>query len=174
MLGGAHPTIVPALALPVLLPLGGEQFEFAEAEPDAGSAADCIVGRRRTPRMVHRATCLYKKDARSRAQRGWRRGSRSSIALLENKYYVDEFYNFVFVGGTLAFSRALSWFDANIIDGIVNGVRHLTVVAARPRLVALRPVHRRWRRQRRRLHARAAARVSSARCRADSSRTMRW
>jgi NADH-quinone oxidoreductase subunit L len=48
--------------------------------------------------------------------------------LLENKYYVDEFYNFVFVGGTLAFSRALSWFDANIVDGIVNGVRNLTVV----------------------------------------------
>ena len=48
--------------------------------------------------------------------------------LLENKYYVDEFYNTVFVGGTLAFSRALSWFDAHIIDGIVNGVRHLTVI----------------------------------------------
>ena len=43
-----------------------------------------------------------------------------------NKWYFDEFYNGVFVAGTLAFSRALAWFDANIIDGIVNGTAAVT------------------------------------------------
>jgi NADH-quinone oxidoreductase subunit L len=47
--------------------------------------------------------------------------------LLLNKYYVDEVYNAVFVGGTLLLSRALAWFDATIVDGIVNGVARLTV-----------------------------------------------
>ena len=32
-----------------------------------------------------------------------------------------------FVRGTVVFSRALSWFDANIIDGLVNLTRHVTV-----------------------------------------------
>lgn len=38
-----------------------------------------------------------------------------------NKWYFDEFYNKVFVGGTLALSSFLRWFDNIIIDGIVNG-----------------------------------------------------
>ena len=47
--------------------------------------------------------------------------------LLENKYYVDEIYNRFVVGGTLAFCRILWWIDANIVDGLVNLVRHVTV-----------------------------------------------
>jgi len=43
-----------------------------------------------------------------------------------NKYYVDEFYQVVFVNGTLLLSRALAWFDANVIDGIVNGAATVT------------------------------------------------
>ncbi len=43
-----------------------------------------------------------------------------------NKWYFDEFYNTVFVGGTLAFSNFLRWFDNTIIDGIVNGSATLT------------------------------------------------
>ncbi len=43
-----------------------------------------------------------------------------------NKWYFDEFYNKVFVGGTLAFSNLLKWFDNTIIDGIVNGSAALT------------------------------------------------
>jgi NADH-quinone oxidoreductase subunit L len=37
-----------------------------------------------------------------------------------NKWYFDEFYNGVLVAGALMFSRFLAWFDAAIIDGIVN------------------------------------------------------
>ena len=43
-----------------------------------------------------------------------------------NKWYFDEFYNGVLVAGTLALSRGLAWFDAKIIDGIVNGTAAVT------------------------------------------------
>ena len=43
-----------------------------------------------------------------------------------NKWYFDEFYNGVLVAGTLALSRCLAWFDAKIIDGIVNGTAAVT------------------------------------------------
>jgi NADH-quinone oxidoreductase subunit L len=44
---------------------------------------------------------------------------------LLNKWYVDEIYNFAFVGGTKQFANVLCWFDANIIDGTVNGAAWL-------------------------------------------------
>ena len=37
-----------------------------------------------------------------------------------NKYFVDELYGLVFVQGGLLLCRLAAWFDANIIDGIVN------------------------------------------------------
>jgi NADH-quinone oxidoreductase subunit L len=41
---------------------------------------------------------------------------------------VDELYNLAVIGGTLAFSRLLWWIDRWIVDGVINGTRHLTVV----------------------------------------------
>ena len=41
--------------------------------------------------------------------------------LFHNKYYVDEFYQFIFVRGTLFFSRVGAWIDRYIIDFIVDG-----------------------------------------------------
>jgi NADH-quinone oxidoreductase subunit L len=49
--------------------------------------------------------------------------------LLENKYFVDELYAKTAIGGTLLLARVLWWVDTWIVDGIVNGVRHLTVIA---------------------------------------------
>jgi NADH-quinone oxidoreductase subunit L len=47
--------------------------------------------------------------------------------LLENKYYVDEFYNKVFVRGlTMGGGTAMSWVDQEVIDGGVNGSAWLT------------------------------------------------
>ncbi len=43
-----------------------------------------------------------------------------------NKWYFDEFYNKVFVGGTIGLSKVLGWFDLKIIDGIVNAAAEIT------------------------------------------------
>jgi NADH-quinone oxidoreductase subunit L len=46
--------------------------------------------------------------------------------ILTRKYYVDEFYNGVFVAGAMALGRAAGWIDACVIDGIVDGAAFLT------------------------------------------------
>lgn len=48
-----------------------------------------------------------------------------------NKWYFDEFYNGVFVNGTLSLTQAMRWFDDNVIDGIVNGSATLTNLVSR-------------------------------------------
>lgn len=48
--------------------------------------------------------------------------------ILYDKYYVDELYWAIFGRGTLLLSSIFAWFDAMIIDGIVNGVARLTVL----------------------------------------------
>jgi NADH-quinone oxidoreductase subunit L len=40
---------------------------------------------------------------------------------LLNKWYVDEVYNFLVVGGTKKFALGLCWIDTYIVDGLVNG-----------------------------------------------------
>ena len=45
-------------------------------------------------------------------------------SLLENKYYVDEFYRLVFIDTLLLVNECVKWFDQNIIDRIVNGCAH--------------------------------------------------
>jgi NADH-quinone oxidoreductase subunit L len=45
-----------------------------------------------------------------------------------NKYFVDEFYDAAFVEGAGKGGGRLLWdFDATVVDGAVNGARHLTV-----------------------------------------------
>jgi len=59
----------------------------------------------------------------------WKKISADSLAerfggiykFVLNKWYFDELYGAVAVGGTLALSRVLRWFDINVIDGLVNG-----------------------------------------------------
>ena len=54
---------------------------------------------------------------------------------LLNKYYVDEGYDYIFTGrrkladvrlGVMGLGEASSWFDANVVDGAVNGAGWLT------------------------------------------------
>ncbi|MDO8433610.1 MAG: NADH-quinone oxidoreductase subunit L [Candidatus Binatus sp.] len=47
-----------------------------------------------------------------------------------NKYYVDEFYDFMFVQPYLMACRAFAWFDSNIIDGVVNLAGRITVLVS--------------------------------------------
>jgi NADH-quinone oxidoreductase subunit L len=58
---------------------------------------------------------------------------------LLNKYYVDEGYDYVFTGrrkvgdvrlGVMGLGEASSWFDANVIDGAVNGAGWITRLTA--------------------------------------------
>jgi NADH-quinone oxidoreductase subunit L len=51
--------------------------------------------------------------------------------LVLNKWYVDEIYEFVFVGGLLVLCRFAAWFDGAVIDGIVNGAAAVTRVVSR-------------------------------------------
>ncbi|NTV05095.1 MAG: NADH-quinone oxidoreductase subunit L [Chlorobiaceae bacterium] len=39
-----------------------------------------------------------------------------------NKWYWDEIYEATFIKGSIVLSKILSWFDTNVVDGIVNGV----------------------------------------------------
>jgi NADH-quinone oxidoreductase subunit L len=39
-----------------------------------------------------------------------------------NKWYWDEIYDATVIKGSMLISKMLAWFDANIIDGIVNGI----------------------------------------------------
>ncbi|MCL5045402.1 MAG: NADH-quinone oxidoreductase subunit L [Actinobacteria bacterium] len=50
--------------------------------------------------------------------------------VLKNKYYVDELYDATVVAGTQLLSRVVGWFDATIVDGIVNLVGYLGLAAS--------------------------------------------
>ncbi len=39
-----------------------------------------------------------------------------------NKWYWDEIYDATFIKGSMVLAKMLSWFDTNVVDGIVNGV----------------------------------------------------
>lgn len=43
-----------------------------------------------------------------------------------NKWYIDEAYDKTAISGTLGLGKILYWFDANIVDGIVNGSAWVT------------------------------------------------
>jgi len=45
--------------------------------------------------------------------------------LLKRRYFVDEGYNWLIDRVVMGFSRALAWFDRNVVDGAVNGVAWL-------------------------------------------------
>ncbi len=43
-----------------------------------------------------------------------------------NKWYFDELYHKTFVAGLLGLSKIIAWFDAKVVDGIVNGSAEVT------------------------------------------------
>jgi NADH-quinone oxidoreductase subunit L len=47
-----------------------------------------------------------------------------------NKYYVDEFYDLVFVEPTKKFGLLLDWFDRVVVDGVVRAVARLAELGA--------------------------------------------
>ena len=126
VLGGSHPTTFQSWLEPVLLPLGGHPFHFHTASHAtewalmAVSVLIAVAG-------IFLAFRLYKRDEQWVAATALARRFAPIHRLLANKYYVDEIYNAVVIRGTLLICRALWWFDRNIVDGLVNLTRHLTV-----------------------------------------------
>jgi NADH-quinone oxidoreductase subunit L len=59
--------------------------------------------------------------------RGWAEKYPAVHRALLNKYWVDEAYDATVVRGTWGSARGLYRFDAGVIDGLVNGFRHVTV-----------------------------------------------
>jgi len=68
----------------------------------------------------------------------WKKADHTKIAqslrplylLSYNKYYFDEIYQATVVNGLLAWNNMLAWFDAKVIDGIVNFSATLTRVSS--------------------------------------------
>jgi len=125
-LGGAHPTWFQQWLSPVLLPIGGEHFEIHEAALSTEyilmlvSVAVAALG-------IFLAWRFYKRDPLWSTPKRLATSFAPIHRLLENKYWVDELYNATVIRGTVLFAMALWWFDRWVVDGIVNGVRHLTV-----------------------------------------------
>ena len=89
MFGGAHPTLLPALARAGAAAARRRALRIPEAGRLQECAADPVVDRRGHARLVHRLRAVQEGPAFARATR-----LRPRFAflhrLLENKYYVDE------------------------------------------------------------------------------------
>ncbi|HVS32809.1 MAG TPA: NADH-quinone oxidoreductase subunit L [Thermoanaerobaculia bacterium] len=124
--GGSAPTPFQRWLEPVLLQIGGEHFHFPHLSHTvewilmALSVAIAGLG-------FLLAYRFYMGDAAWSVPK--RLAARFALLhrLLENKYFVDEVYDATAIRGTILISRFLSWFDANVIDGLVNLTRHVTV-----------------------------------------------
>lgn len=126
-IGGPNPTVFQKWLQPVLLPLGGHPYHFHQASHAlewtlmAVSVAIGLLG-------WFLARRFYKSDPQWATPRRFAEKFWPIHRALENKYWVDELYDATVVRGTLMLSMALWWIDTWIVDGIVNGVRHLTVI----------------------------------------------
>jgi NADH-quinone oxidoreductase subunit L len=127
ILGGSHPTKFQKWLEPVLLPIGGHPFHFHEA-PHATEWALMIISVAIASFGIFLAWRWYKRDPSWATPKRLAHNWRGVHRLLENKYYVDELYNATVIGGTLLLCRILWWFDANVVDGLVNLTRHATVI----------------------------------------------
>jgi NADH-quinone oxidoreductase subunit L len=124
--GVHHPNPFQSWLWPVLWPIGGEAYPFHTAPIGLEwflillSIGVAVAG-------ILIARSFYTDPSWSRP-RAFTARFPALHRVVENKYYVDEFYQATFVRGTIVLSNAMSWIDTNIIDGLVNLVRHVTVV----------------------------------------------
>jgi NADH-quinone oxidoreductase subunit L len=121
--GGPHPTTFQRWLEPVLLPIGGHHFEFEEGAAltewllVGASVAVAVFGILLAWRRYGRDTAWLERKPAIPILR----------QMLENKWYIDEIYNATAIRGTLLLSQILWWIDRNIVDGLVNLTRHVTV-----------------------------------------------
>ena len=65
------------------------------------------------------ARALY-KDNKSQVPAQLLARWKGAWTVVYNKYYVDELYQATILRGSVALARTLSWFDKNLVDGLVN------------------------------------------------------
>jgi NADH-quinone oxidoreductase subunit L len=65
---------------------------------------------------------LLYKVVSPKTRASWISAGKPIYNLVRNKYYVDEIYNVMFIRSAQTLSKGLSWFDGNVVDGIVNGL----------------------------------------------------
>ena len=65
---------------------------------------------------------LLYKDGKSAVPARLKERALGAWTVVYDKYYVDELYHHVVIRPSLAFARAMSWFDGRILDAIVNAV----------------------------------------------------
>ncbi len=63
---------------------------------------------------------LFYKDNKSTVPARLKERFTQAWTVVYNKYYVDELYDLIVIRPSLAFARAMSWFDGHIIDWLVN------------------------------------------------------
>ena len=126
-IGGAQPTLFQQWLEPVLLPIAGHPFHFHEASHELEWTL-MLVSIAVAASGIFLAYRFYKRDETWAVPARIATRFRPVHKLLENKYYIDELYHATVIGGTLALCRILWWIDANIIDGLVNLTRHVTVI----------------------------------------------
>jgi len=64
---------------------------------------------------------LYAKVS-PKTRKGWIQAGLPIYNLVRGKYFIDEFYGWTAVKGSVAASKAISWFDGAVVDGVVNSV----------------------------------------------------
>ena len=73
---------------------------------------------------IYAAYVIYVKRGGEPARR-FAEKFRALYWTVSRKYFVDEAYGRIFVGGVFAAGRAANWIDAHVIDGIVDGAARL-------------------------------------------------
>lgn len=118
-----------------LAPVLGHHFEFELMErtreaPDGFFLPVFLIGTLAALAGIGLATIIWLKPIleigeRERRWFGW------LAKLVENKYYIDEFYNATIIRALMISAAVAYWFDRWVIDYlIVNGVGYLTLVAS--------------------------------------------
>ncbi|HEX7192514.1 MAG TPA: hypothetical protein VF381_13180, partial [Thermoanaerobaculia bacterium] len=129
ILGGSHPTRFQHWLEPVLPPLGGQHFEFAES-PAALEVTLMLISVAIAVFGIFLARRFYLKDEEWTTPKRLATSFRPLYGLLQNKYYVDELYNATAIAFTVNLAKFLALFDTYVIDGAVNLTRHITVLLA--------------------------------------------
>ncbi|HEY5611409.1 MAG TPA: NADH-quinone oxidoreductase subunit L, partial [Thermoanaerobaculia bacterium] len=111
---------------PVIIPIAGHPVHH----PHAGIVTEIfliLVATLVAGFGIWLAWTFYGRDLTWAKPRALAERFAGAYRVVANKYYVDELYHATVIGGTLLLSDVLAWIDINIVDGLVNLTRHLTV-----------------------------------------------